>query len=34
MRLILPRGQSLIYDRLAKLAEVQIADQEAIGRKT
>jgi hypothetical protein len=28
------RGIAMDYDRLAKLAEVQLADQEAIGRKT
>ena len=28
------RRIAMDYDRLAKLAEVQLADQEAIGRKT
>jgi len=28
------RRIAMHYDRLAKLAEVQLADQEAIGRKT
>ena len=28
------RRIAIDYDRLAKLAEVQLADQEAIGRKT